>query len=238
VCFLARAGWLVLVGACSVVPNPQYQDEGDDETTSVAEASSSGDMRDGSATEVLEGTDAGLGGSETTGPGASTDESSTGDAASSSSGDVVLACGVNIPDEDGPCPPECDACVDQACVFSCTTEQGCKETTLACPPGRSCIVECGAHQACEKAVVTCPAAGHCAVQCDGDQSCKDLDVDCAGGTCTLECGIGPQACEKAKLRCGTNESSIHCAEAQSDLKIEANRLSPCACTADPSCDDA
>jgi hypothetical protein len=236
VCHLARTAWLVLVSACWVVPDPHYQRE-DDETTSIAEpSSSSGDVRDGSATDVLEESSTGLGGSETTGPGESTDATSTGEAASSSSGGAPLVCGENDPDADGPCPAECDACVDQACVFSCATEQGCKETTLACPPGRSCVVVCGAHQACEKAVVNCSASNDCAVQCDGDQSCKDIDVNCGAGTCTLECGLGPQACEKAKLRCGTNDSSMHCSEAQPDAKIEPDELSTCACAADPACD--
>jgi hypothetical protein len=239
-CFAARTAWLVFLAACSVVPDPRYQRDDDDETTSVADASSSSGVRDGSATDVLEETDTGLGGTQTTGPGESTtsESTSTVDAASSSSGDAALLCGENDPDEEGPCPPECDACVDQACVFSCTTEQSCKEASLACPPGRSCVVVCSAHQACEKAVVMCSASNDCAVECNGDQSCSNLDVNCGGGTCALECGTGHQACDKARLRCGTNESSIHCAEAQPGLKLEADPLSTCACTADPSCEDA
>jgi hypothetical protein len=225
------SGWLAalwgLMSACVVVPNPDYEDEAADETTSVNETSSSSGVREGTTTNqpVVSGTDDGSN---------DTSDGNAGSESSESSG--AWACGDDEPDQPGPCPAECDACVGQTCIFSCSAAESCRQATLTCPPGRSCDVVCSSRQACESAVVECSPAHACAVECEGKEACSEIEVRCGAGTCTLECGGGPEICANALMRCGTNESSIQCGGQPQEVDVETDPRSTCGCAVDPSCE--
>ncbi len=216
-------GCLAMLGGCSVVPNPAYApDAGTDggSTTTAVESSSGSSDEDGTAIADAEST---LSDGETSSTGSSEDVP-TG-----------FACGVDAAPMEGPCPPECDACVGPVCRFDCASEGECRQAMLVCPEGLDCSVTCSGHHACERAAVVCPMGARCETACDGEHACEGIELRCGGGTCALACGEGRDVCRDAIMSCGTNDGSIACAERQRGIVVEPNAASGCACAAEDTC---
>ena len=229
-----------LLGACSVVPNPDYDLDGGDDGLAETSGGDDGPIASGigsglfttTAHDTMDDTMGDI----------MDDTADDGGTESSTSGpfpeDPPSACGVDLDRAPGPCPAGCDTCEAGECELDCLGKDECKDATLVCPDGRPCRVACVGQNACSKATIACPAAHGCRVTCGDEHACEGLRLVCGAGTCTLQCGIGKEPCKDAEVWCGTGETTVTCASGPGEVTLHHEPASACECVQERSCLDS
>ena len=177
------------------------------------------------------------------GLGASTDtsEDETGDSGETGESDTAAlepdlgagpSCGESAAPE-GPCPPECDACVDGMCVRTCL-ESECEKDVIVSPEGWGMHLRCAETDACKDAVIVCVGPRRCEIDCAGDKACEHAMVTCGSGPCDIQCEPGfDKPCDRLEVECGSNTTTLSCedeAKAGNPTLLESG--GECACVDD------
>ena len=68
-----------------------------------------------------------------------------------------------------------------------------------------------------------------------ERACEKLELRCRAGTCAMHCGSGPETFRSSHLHCRQNDGHVSCTEPQEGLRVEADPMSGCDCTADEAC---